>query len=132
MSKANLIKIGIVDDHRLFRKGLISLIEMIGSNYSILFEADNGLELQQKIDKGANEFVIDLAPLNLMNSIGLNFLLSLFSKTKKTGGSLILANASQQIQKILEITKLSNVFNIQPTVKHAVDSFSMDLVPSLT
>ncbi len=87
-------------------------------------------ELQHKIDKGTNEFVIDLAQLNLMNSIGLNFLLSLFSKTRKTGGSLILANASQKIQRVLEVTKLSNVFNVQPTVKHAVDSFSMDLVPA--
>lgn len=50
MQQAEFIKLGVVDDHRLFRKGLISLIEMIGSNYSILFEADNGLELQQKID----------------------------------------------------------------------------------
>ena len=87
-------------------------------------------ELQHKIDKGAKEFVIDLAPLNLMNSIGLNFLLSLFSKTRKTGGALILANVSQHIQSVLEITKLSNVFNIQPTVKHAIESFSMDLVPA--
>ncbi len=50
MPKADFIKIGVVDDHRLFRKGLISLIEMIDSNYSILFEADNGVELQRKID----------------------------------------------------------------------------------
>ena len=85
-------------------------------------------ELQRKIDKGANQFVIDLAQLNLMNSIGLNFLLSLFSKTRKTGGALILANVSQRIQRILDITRLSNVFNIQPTIKHAVDSLSMDLI----
>ena len=45
------VKLAIVDDHKLFRKGLISLIEMVSGNYVILFEADNGLELQQKIDK---------------------------------------------------------------------------------
>jgi two-component system invasion response regulator UvrY len=45
------IQLGIVDDHKLFRKGLISLIEMISKDYHILFEADNGLDLQQKIDK---------------------------------------------------------------------------------
>jgi len=87
-------------------------------------------ELQQKIDKGANEFVVDLAQLNLMNSIGLNFLLTLFSKTRKKGGSLILTNVSQGIQRILEITKLSNVFAVQPTVAAAVAHFSMDLVPA--
>ncbi len=43
------IKIALVDDHKLFRKGLVSLIEMVHSNHSILFEADNGLDLQEKI-----------------------------------------------------------------------------------
>ena len=44
------VKLALVDDHTLFRKGLISLIEMVSSHYTILFEADNGLELQQKLD----------------------------------------------------------------------------------
>ena len=45
------VGLAIVDDHRLFRKGLISLIQMACPGYSILFEADNGLDLQQKIEK---------------------------------------------------------------------------------
>ena len=50
MTFTTSVKLAIVDDHKLFRKGLISLIEMVGDNYSILFEADNGLELQQQIE----------------------------------------------------------------------------------
>lgn len=42
-------KLAVVDDHKLFRKGLISLIEMVDSNYRILFEADNGLDMQNKL-----------------------------------------------------------------------------------
>src|SRR5688572_20998381 len=45
------IKLGLVDDHNLFRKGLISLIEMVCNDCTILFEANNGIELQQKIDR---------------------------------------------------------------------------------
>jgi len=45
-----MFKIAIVDDHILFRKGLISLIEILNKDYVILFEADNGLDLQRKID----------------------------------------------------------------------------------
>jgi len=51
MSPKPAIKLALVDDHTLFRKGLISLIEMVDPSYSILFEADNGLDLQQKIQK---------------------------------------------------------------------------------
>jgi two-component system, NarL family, invasion response regulator UvrY len=49
MSEA--LKLGVVDDHKLFRKGLITLIEMAYPNFEILFEADNGLDLQRKITK---------------------------------------------------------------------------------
>jgi len=44
------VNIALVDDHKLFRKGLISLIELVNTKYHILFEADNGVDLQQKID----------------------------------------------------------------------------------
>jgi two-component system, NarL family, invasion response regulator UvrY len=45
------VSLALVDDHTLFRKGLISLIEMVGEQYSVLFEADNGVDMQQKIDR---------------------------------------------------------------------------------
>lgn len=44
------LSIALVDDHTLFRKGMISLIEMIGGHIKILFEADNGIDMQQKLD----------------------------------------------------------------------------------
>ena len=46
--KVNLV---LVDDHILFRKGLRSLIELVSNDYHVLFEADNGKDLQQKISK---------------------------------------------------------------------------------
>lgn len=46
---ATPIHIALVDDHNLFRKGLVSLIDMIGDKVNIVFEADNGLDLQQKL-----------------------------------------------------------------------------------
>ncbi len=53
MSSAAITKtIAIVDDHQLFRKGLISIVNMAGTEYSILFEASNGNDMQQKINAG--------------------------------------------------------------------------------
>jgi DNA-binding NarL/FixJ family response regulator len=42
------VKIALVDDHRLFRSGLVSLINSF-TGYKILFEAGNGEELSRKI-----------------------------------------------------------------------------------
>jgi DNA-binding NarL/FixJ family response regulator len=42
------IKVALVDDHQLFRKGISELINSF-SNYFVLFEANNGIELQKLI-----------------------------------------------------------------------------------
>ena len=46
-----VLNIGLVDDHNLFRKGLIKLINMGNAErrYNILFEADNGNDLKVKM-----------------------------------------------------------------------------------
>ena len=51
MPKSPLVKLALVDDHTLFRKGIRSLIETAYENCKILFEADNGIDLQEKIDE---------------------------------------------------------------------------------
>jgi DNA-binding NarL/FixJ family response regulator len=48
------IKLAIADDHKLFRKGIISLIELRNKDrYLILSEAENGDELIRKLDRKA-------------------------------------------------------------------------------
>ncbi len=44
------IAIGIVDDHTLFRSGLSSLLAEF-EEISVVFEAKNGIDLQEKLDK---------------------------------------------------------------------------------
>lgn len=51
MPSTQKVKLALVDDHTLFRKGLISLIEMVSDTYVILFEANSGTDLQKKIAK---------------------------------------------------------------------------------
>lgn len=51
-SSTGKLSIALVDDHNLFRKGLVSLIEMIDADIQILFEAENGIEMQQHLLNG--------------------------------------------------------------------------------
>ena len=44
------VTLALVDDHPLFRKGLISLITMLDKDYIVLFEAANGADLQKKLN----------------------------------------------------------------------------------
>ncbi len=54
MISSQQVKIAIVDDHNLFRKGLVKLINAIGDKrYFILFEAKDGAEMIAQIDRKA-------------------------------------------------------------------------------
>ena len=81
-------------------------------------------DVQSYIEKGFNNFVIDLSDLSFMNSIGLNFLLSMMKNSKKSGGKIALANANEQIISLLEITKLKQLFNLKPSVETALQDFT--------
>src|SRR5690606_25128916 len=69
-------------------------------------------QVQLYIEKGYNNFIVDLSELNFMNSVGLNFLLSMMKNSERSGGSLALVNANDQIIGLLEITKLKSLFNL--------------------
>ena len=44
MSSNSTIKIAVVDDHSLFRKGLVTLIHQVDSKFKVVMEAANGKE----------------------------------------------------------------------------------------
>lgn len=49
MNNHKRIKIGVVDDHQLFRKGLIQLIQFLGNEYNVAISAANGKELLDQL-----------------------------------------------------------------------------------
>ena len=84
--------------------------------------------IQHRIDDGAALFVIDLMDLELINSVGLNFLLAVLSRLKNIDGHLLLANVQEQVHNLLEITKLHNVFDIKSSVEEAISYLEEDAV----
>ncbi len=94
---------------------------------TLLNELDNKkiLEaIQSRIEGGTANFVVDLSELDFMNSIGLNFLISAMTKSRDNGGLLTVASPSEQVIKLLEITKLKSFFKLSPTVEEALKSYS--------
>ena len=63
------LDLALVDDHKLFRKGLLGLLEVIDHPVNIIFEADNGLDMQKKI-KADNLPEIILMDINMPHMNG--------------------------------------------------------------
>jgi two-component system, NarL family, response regulator DegU len=67
---ASLIKVAVIDDHLLFRKGIISLLENYKSELEILFESSNGKEMIESIESGLMPDVVLLdIDMPVMNGI---------------------------------------------------------------
>ena len=72
------------------------------------------------MDKGYPYFVVDLSPIDYMNSVGLNFLISIKNKSEQLGGKMAVAHASKKIMDLMEMTKLKPLFYLEPTVPEAI------------
>ena len=81
-----------------------------------LIGESNGLELMdlvsEKLNDNINQCAIDLALVRYMNSSGIGVLITLLTKFRNKGGELVLINPSEQIKKLLIITKLNSIFVI--------------------
>lgn len=51
------LKVALVDDHKLFRKGMVELINNF-TGYAVLWEANNGREFTQKFNSGESPDVV--------------------------------------------------------------------------
>jgi anti-sigma B factor antagonist len=90
---------------------------------SLLNEYDNKFimrDVEKRINQGWNKFVLDLSLMDIMNSVGLNFLIFMMKKSKRSGGKLTIANASENIVKLLEVTKLKSFFQLSSSVDEAM------------
>ena len=83
---------------------------------TLLNEYDNKSimqDVENKISNGWKNFVLDLSKMDIMNSVGLNFLIFMMKKSNSTGGRFAVANASDSIVKLLEVTKLKSFFQLE-------------------
>ncbi|MEY3416671.1 MAG: hypothetical protein RL711_768 [Bacteroidota bacterium] len=92
----------------------------------MLGETD-GMELVDMVNNHMNQNVvhaaIDLSGVRYMNSTGIGVMITLLTKFKSKNGALVLVNPSDQIQKLLTITKLNSVFTIVGTKEEAIKLF---------
>jgi anti-sigma B factor antagonist len=64
-----------------------------------------------------------LAELSYLDSVGLSSLVASYTSARKQGGDLKLLQLTKKINNLLQITRLSTVFEIYNTLDDAVSSF---------
>lgn len=78
--------------------------------------------LNDHINKGINKCIIDISGVRYMNSSGIGVLITILTKLRNKDGEVVLINPSEQVKKLLLITKLNNIFTIFDTKEEALES----------
>ncbi len=81
-------------------------------------------ELFQLVEAdGCNKLLLNFSAVDFLSSAGLGRLLALDQKAKKNGCIVKMSNVRPEIQQILVITKLTELFDIRDTEADALASF---------
>ncbi len=89
-------------------------------------DAETAGDFQNQVDEllkaGWRYFVIDLHKVPFVDSSGLSALVRLYKRVRIGEGDVRLAQVSPSVMKILELTRLSRVFDIFSTAEEATTS----------
>ena len=72
-----IIRVAIADDHILVRRGIVKLIESMNFGCEFMFEAGDGIELLDKIDKAAIQPDVCLIDINMPKMDGYETIIQL-------------------------------------------------------
>lgn len=75
-------------------------------------------DVLSQVKEGTN-VLVDLSKMVHIDSSGLGVLVQILQKTKANGGKMILAGLQAEPKIVFDITKVSRVFEIVPTIADA-------------
>lgn len=97
--------------------------------YGRIVFGDESSYLRENVKKfiGENKrIVLDLAEVSYIDSGGLGTLVGLYTSARSNGGSIKLANLTQRVGELLQVTKLVTVFEVYGNEHEAVEAFKKD------
>ncbi len=80
-------------------------------------------EIHSLLDAHLFKVIIDLGKVRRMNSSGMGILINALTTFKQNGGQLKLANPTAVVEKILNLAKLTEIFECYATLDGALNSF---------
>ena len=78
--------------------------------------------LQNEIDSGFKECVIDLDDVNYMDSSGIGFLLGALKRVKETNGGLRICRLNTYLAGLFRLLQLNEILEITDSIESAVSS----------
>ncbi|NUQ26100.1 MAG: STAS domain-containing protein [Saprospiraceae bacterium] len=108
------------------KDGRYAVIKLEEKNLNSIVAPDLKSEFVILANEGFNNLIFDLSAVEYIDSSGLSAILTA-NRLWKTMGSFILTDVSHPaVQKLIDISRLSAVLTILPTVSEAIDLIFME------
>ena len=91
-----------MDNYSFRTEGTIKVIK-VGDLLSEFVVKEILAAAQMKIDEGFSNFAVDLSEMQVMNSVGLNFLILLKKGTSAVGGEVAIVKAPIKVMHLLQV-----------------------------
>lgn len=83
-------------------------------------------KIKQLIAAGHSRIILDLGEVTYLDSVGLSTLVASYTAARKQGGNLKLLHLPKGVHHLLQITRLSTVFEIHEKLEAARQSFEQE------
>jgi anti-sigma B factor antagonist len=83
-------------------------------------------KLKQLLNAGHQRIILNLGEVSYVDSVGLSTLVAGYTSARNVGGDLKLLHLPRGVQQLLQITRLSTVFEIYEDLAAAVESFKSE------
>lgn len=103
-----------------------TLVKLLDSKFTAKISPDLKTELVLLKSKEVKNIIIDLEKAEYCDSSGLSVILVANRICKESNGCMVICNLHTAVEKLIEISQLTNVLNITPTYEEAVDFIFMD------
>jgi len=80
-------------------------------------------DLDELIDQGKKNVIIDLSNVKFMNSSGLGILVGGLKKMKEADGDLKICGATDKIDSLLMVSQLTKIFDDYDTLDEAIAAY---------
>lgn len=107
-------------DYEFRKENGIDVISVKGNVLTGIHNTEILSKITDHIKAGSRKIVVQLGESRFINSNGLNLLLNILTKYRKAGGEIVLANVSEDLRKLLEMTKLNSIFIDRPNLEEAL------------
>jgi len=108
-----------INTSEMKRVQLFEVIGRVDSNNA----NELGSALDEVVDDGKTNLVLDLGGVEYMSSAGLREMVRVLKRVKRSGGDLRIASPSDRVREVLELAGLDTIFEVYPTQVEAVGSF---------